>query len=257
MARSIHAAHEPTLPRELLRSAPRTVGLTHAGLIAAVFIATALPLGVAGGTAVYAIAARDADNAGMLAAEGRDTNATIVRIRRRGAQSREATLEYRYLVDGREFSGRAKLRRRDARAAQVQEGDSIRVRYIPRRPERSWAEGAVPRPLPLWVGPVVGLAVATGALPVWLTLRRQRRLLENGRAAMARVLGTKQIHHGQTHALQVDYEWTLLSGALRKGSYTTERKAATVGPFVAILYDAEQPRRRAVYPLSLVRIKEA
>ena len=87
-------------------------------------------------------------------------------------------------------------------------------------------------------------------------LRRQRRLLEEGRPAIARVTSSRQRHgtHGHTHQ-HVEYEFTTLSGARRTGRFDAQRNVPVPGSTILVLYDPDEPKRQAPYPIRLYRVE--
>jgi hypothetical protein len=92
--------------------------------------------------------------------------------------------------------------------------------------------------------------VAVPAFLLPIAVRREARLLAEGRPAPGRVTGFKRA--GKT--IQVQYEFHLLNGALVKGK-VNRSKPPIEGTTVCVLYDPENPRRNAPYPLSLVRLE--
>ena len=83
-----------------------------------------------------------------------------------------------------------------------------------------------------------------------IPVRREVRLLAEGRPAPGRVTGFKKADE----AFRVQYEFRLLNGALAKGK-VNRSKPPVVGAPLCVLYDPENPRRNALYPLSLVRLE--
>ena len=106
------------------------------------------------------------------------------------------------------------------------------------------------------VAGVIPLLLAVVPLLITVVPRRQRRLLESGRPALARVtrVRTRRSQHGTRWS--VDYEWTLLSGAAARGRCDRSRRAFIAGSVVPILYDPDEPRRSAPYPFRFVRVEE-
>ena len=82
----------------------------------------------------------------------------------------------------------------------------------------------------------------------------QRRLLAEGRPALARVTGSKRVVAGHGGHHHVQYEFRILSGAKRAGACDVRRNPPSPGATLVILYDSDEPRRQARYPLSLVRL---
>jgi hypothetical protein len=90
-----------------------------------------------------------------------------------------------------------------------------------------------------------------GLLP--LTVRRQRHLLADGRPAPAVVTrySRLQTEHGAQNI--VYYEFALLGGGTCKGRASTNRRLP-VGSAICVLYDPDNPRRSAPYPMCLVKL---
>jgi hypothetical protein len=188
-----------------------------------------------------------------MAREGVSTQAEVVhvgRTRRDGEVRRVVT--YSYSAGSRSCLGRTTLRRRDRRTLDI--GARIPLRYLPADPGRSWLPGYEPKGVPSGVVPVVSLGLALGATPILLVLRAQRRLLAEGRPALAWVTQcrrTKSSGHSRT---RVHYEFRILSGATRIGSFEVEKNPPAAGSTLTVIYHREEPRRNARYPLSLVRV---
>jgi hypothetical protein len=106
--------------------------------------------------------------------------------------------------------------------------------------------------LALVVPPVLSL----GAWVLWLLVRRQRRLVEEGRPAEARVISSKKQNAGHGNYFRLEYEFRTLSGSRRVVKKDSTKNLA-VGTSVTMLYDRDNPNRNAVYPLSMVRVKRS
>ena len=96
----------------------------------------------------------------------------------------------------------------------------------------------------------------SGVLLLW-SVRRQRSILERGRAAIARVTTTRRIRSEyKTSSVWVNYEFTTYSGATGKGrSSAPKNRVPAAGGEVVVLYDMDNPKRTALYPLQLVRVR--
>lgn len=255
MAQNTYASREPALPPELLRSIPRNVGLTRVGFVAVLLAAVLVAGGIAGGALLYGRAVQDAADARSLPAESLTGSASVTRVGVQRGENRERTVDYRYRPGDREYSGRVKLRRREPLASRVAVGDVIAVHYLRTRPDRNWIEGHEPRPLPLWIGPLVAIGAALIGILAALSIRRQFWLLEQGHVALARVTGTSRMKQAYGRETRVEYEWTLPGGATRRGRSESHKPPAP-GALVPLLYDPERTGRRALYPLCMVRVKE-
>ncbi|MCX6633192.1 MAG: hypothetical protein NTW28_36820 [Candidatus Solibacter sp.] len=106
--------------------------------------------------------------------------------------------------------------------------------------------------MPLWVPYLVAGQLAFTVTMMVIPLRRQNRLLTEGRPAPGRVTGIKK----GDKTLVIQYEFRLLSGAVAKGR-SNARRAPAGDALLCVLYDPENPRRNALYPLSLVRLENA
>jgi len=110
----------------------------------------------------------------------------------------------------------------------------------------------MPRVLPF----VVALALVALSWLAWYFVHRERRLLAEGRAAVGLITGHSQMHrssHGGEVGKSAYYQFAQMSGALAKGETSPSKKPPDIGSTICVLYDPENARRNARYPLSLVR----
>jgi hypothetical protein len=85
-----------------------------------------------------------------------------------------------------------------------------------------------------------------------MLLRKQVRLLTEGRPAPGIVTGWRRTKGGTV----LRYEFVLLNGATAKGRGKSRRPPA-IGSPICVLYDPENPRRNAPYPLCLVKLTKS
>src|SRR4029453_15466845 len=95
--------------------------------------------------------------------DSRTADAEVVEIAVTGGQERR-TVSYRYDVDGRRYTGTARLRRSDRR--DLKTGGPIRIRYLASGPQTNWLTGYEPGDFPLWAIPVVALSLLLAAMAV-------------------------------------------------------------------------------------------
>lgn len=243
-------AEPPSVPAELLYGPPRAAGLAPAGQ-AAVVVAVVLSL-VAwlSGILLYVAAVHDLDRLHRLRAEGAAANGMVVEIGRTQGEHPKRLVRYRYDAGGRSHEGSAALRGDDRR--EFSAGTPLEVSYLPSDPEFNWLPGYEPEGVPIWVVPLAFVCCAATSGIIALTVRRERRLLEEGRAVLATVTESKRHEKGY----RVQYQFKTLAGALRTGSYD-RRKAQETGSKVLILYHPDEPKLQAAYPLSLVRVRRS
>jgi len=242
--------HHPTVvvPPELVRSAPRPVHLTGAGkVLAALVVAMAIgAVGVFVGLTTT-VAAQQA-RAEAFAADGARTDATITGVRRGGEDSRRR-VTYQYSAAGGDFTGIVRLRSRDRRAV----GDRLTVVYLPTAPATHYVLERGLRGAPILLVPLLPLGLLAGAALIYRGLQTQRRLVENGRPVLAVVTGSSKVRHEHGSYFKVTYEFRLMSGASRHGSFAVYQQPPDVGSPVLVVYDRERPERNKRYPTSLVR----
>jgi hypothetical protein len=240
-------------PAELLRMPPRPVRLTFAGKAVAAVMVTLLAAACVGGAWLYATATRDAVRLGRCRREGVSTEGKVVGLGRTHGDHPQRIVRYEYAAGGVLRSGRTTLSSHDRRAFAI--GTPVTVQHLPSEPDHGWLPGYEPRGVPLWVVPIVPVCLALGALPIAYSIRRQRMLLSEGRPTLAHVTSTRHVHHGQGHgAYRVGYEFRILSGANRSGSYELGKNPPPIGSTLTVLYDPDEPTRNARYPLPFVRV---
>lgn len=249
-------AHDNSaLPPELLRSTPRQVRPSIAGLIVLIVANGLVVAAIVAGPILYSRAISSERRNALFASESVRTTARVVRIQRRGGgNNRRSVVHYRYTVDGGDYTGATTVRRPDRDRYQV--GSDVPIRHLATETESSWLEGYGPRREALWpVFVVPAIFVVCGFVLVQL-VRRQRQLLEYGRPALGRVTKVEKKRSDKGSFWRVHYEWTLLNGATRAGRYKdTKKQPPAVGMPVTIVYDRDQPLKNAKYPMSLVRLK--
>jgi hypothetical protein len=128
------------------------------------------------------------------------------------------------------------------------------VVYLPSDPGQSWLRGLGPQVKPLWLAlapPLIGLPLAA---VLFLVLQRQKRLLAEGRAAVAKVVAVEK-QPGAEKTWKVTYAWRLLSGVERQVKVATAGAPTALGASVGLVYDPDRPERHALYPLALVRLR--
>ena len=85
-------------------------------------------------------------------------------------------------------------------------------------------------------------------------VRREWQLVANGRPAPAVVtrLRRRRTQHGAQNI--VHYEFPLIGGGACQGHYNIARKSMPEGSVICVLYDPDNPRRSAPYPMCLVKL---
>jgi hypothetical protein len=237
-------------PDGLGYSSLRPVRLSGQGMVLAVMSIVFLLGGPAFGIFINPEIQRNKQRDRVLSEQGADATATIMRVWRDGGKNDTHMVSYRFTVDGRDIEGKSSMHR--SAWVNLREGDSLAIRYVPTSPginhPASGTSGAAPDWLP-WL--MVGVFVWPPFL-FWAMIRRQSRLLSEGRPAPATV--TKVRHAKQVIAY---YEFALLSGQVMKGrSQVNRRSAVQPGAQACALYLPDNPRRNALYPLELVKLQK-
>jgi hypothetical protein len=235
----------------LLGSVPRDVRLTSGGFAVAV---TAIALAVAAlvSAIVMSIAfAQSESERQRRQRESSTADAEVVQIAVTRGEQRGRTVTYRYEVDGRRYTGTARLRGSDRR--DLKDGSLIRIGYLASRPETNWLTGYEPRGFPLWAIPLVALSLLLAAAAVARSVRRQWILLAEGRVAQARVISTKKVRREHSTAFRVSYEFQTLSGATQTSRCEVGKTPPPIGTLIPIVYHRDKPQWSRAYPFELVR----
>jgi len=240
-------------PVELQRSTPREVQLTGAGK--ATFVLTVLLVVSAVGAAVWmsTIAASDARRWQAWQAEAVPVQGQVTNLRKhRSSKNTDSYVDYQYRAGDRSYSASAKVRSSEWK--RLKQGDPIIVFYRKSELGQSWLSGHEPTGIPSGLGLVAGLTLLAPVPLLVYSIRRQRRLLEEGRAARATVVTTKKVstQHG-AHYL-VTYEFETMSGTRRSGKYSANRKPPEIGEQLIVVYHPDEEKWSARYPLALVRV---
>lgn len=248
------------LPAALQRDTPRPVKLSALGATMMLIAAALVGIGMWGGIELT----RRADTAGRRVAlfdsERVLTGGDVVQLRNSGDDdddddNNRVTAHYRYAVHGRELTGATTLRRAEREKYQV--GSPVAVWYLASEPEASWLDGYRPRPEAGWPATVVPISCGIGALALIASVRRQSKLLAQGRPAMATVTKIEKKRSDRGTYWRVHYEWATMSGATRDGKYTHNKKQPpAVGEAIPIIYDRDNAFRHSKYPMPFVRISD-
>jgi hypothetical protein len=241
-------------PMELQRSTPREVELTGGGKAAAVS-ALLLVIAVFVGTVLLVQkSARDAAQWESWKAETASTQGEVTRLRKTASgDDTRYWADYQYKAGEQSLAGTAHVRRERWRT--LKPGDAIQVFYRRSEPETSWLSGAEPTGMPMWV-PIV--FVPSVLLPIVLIvwqLRRQRRLLEEGRAALATVTKVRKSNTQHGKRYRVEYEFNAGEGSTRRGKWEAGRMPFETGQEFTVIYLPDEEKWSARYPLSLVRVR--
>ncbi len=239
-------------PAELNRSTPRPVRLTGAGYAAVagavLLFAGAVALGI-----FLPVQLRHAqDSAALLAAEGVTTDARIVRTGVDSSKNHEPFVVYEFHADGRRYEHRMTIYRRDQEGYYV--GAAARFRYLPGNPRESWLEGYGPKGPPAWVFVVAPLPLVIGAVCITFNVRRQRHLLAEGKTAQGRVVSYRRNYMDKTRRYRAIYELRTVSGSVYKAKIYSKSRPAEPGTRVTMLYNPDNPKQAAPYPLQFVKL---
>lgn len=247
---AVHRPDATRLPTELLGSVPRDVRLNGNG-IAVVVTATAIAMAALVSTVVMSVVySRSAAERQLRVGEGVAAAAEVVQVTVTRGESPRRDITYRYDVDGRRYTGRVRLRQR---GRVITRGDAFSIGYLASRPSTSWWTGDARSGFPLWPIPLTALSLLLTAAAVAWSVRRQWVLLSEGRAALARVTGTKKLSSEKGTSYRVSYEFDTLSGATKTARCDVGKAPPAIGAVVPIVCHCDTPEWSRMYPLQLVR----
>jgi hypothetical protein len=228
------------------------VRLSDAGWVLAVCMVAMVGGAIVAAGLLLGAYQRGAERVARIEQQGIPAEATVVEAGPLKGSPKRRTIVYRYTAAGQTWEGRVRLRRRDSQ--RVAMGSVVPIRYLSSEPARSWMLGYEPRGSLLWVAVLLPSALVLGTVPLAMLLRRQWNLLEEGRVIEARVVASRKVDSGEGSHFEVEYEFRILSGALRRVKLAASKKPVEGTP-ATLIYDRDNPNRVARYPLSLVRAR--
>ena len=236
-----------TPPDGLGYSSLRPVSLTGGG-VALLVVAVLMLLGaVAAAIGLGTTARRQAKDHRLLQEQGVNTDARITRLWRSGDKNQQHLVSYRFTVQEREYVARKGVPPRIWQ--KLTAGSSLPVRFLPSDPKVNHPTEWDDTPMPNWLPYLLSGGLVAIAFGVTIPLRIQMRLLTEGRPAPGTVTGHRRTKDGTI----IRYEFVLLNGATAKGRGQS-RLPPAIGSPICVLYDPENPRRNAPYPLTLVKL---
>ncbi len=239
-------------PAELLRSRPRPVRYTAAGRALAVLAAAMLVGGVVLGVFLHGQRERELARERLLAQATGRARARIVRLWRTGGKNNQCRVAYQFTAGATRVTRNATVPCAAWRG--LSEGDERPVAFVETQPQLSRLvdierANAMPAIVPF----VPGILLPVFGVLLFRDLSRQRRLLEEGRAAPAVVtkLGMRTDKGRKVH-----YQFLTMSGAVAEGSYgpVHKSKQLEVGDRLTVIYDPDSPRFNKRYPLQAVTL---
>jgi hypothetical protein len=239
-----------TPPDGLGYSSLRPVRLTGSGIVLLVMAGAMLLGAVAAGIGLGTTAKRQAKDHRLLQEQGVNTDARITRLWRSGDKNQQHLVSYRFTVQEREYVARKGVPSRIWQTLRA--GSTLPVRFLPSNPKVNHPTEWDDTPMPNWVPYLVSGELAVIAVVLAILLRKQVRLLTEGRPAPGIVTGHRRTKNGTV----IRYEFQLMNGATAKGRGQSRRPPA-IGSPVCVLYDPENPRRNAPYPLCLVKLTKS
>jgi len=238
-------------PDGLGYSSLRPVRLTGAGRALQLGAVVMLLGGMVAGFFLDRASRRQNTEARLLADQGVRTTAQIARVWRTGGNGKNRNAEarnrltYTFEHAGQRYSHSTQAPYEIWR--HLQAGQSLEVKYVAERPEISHPVDWGGRPLAPWAAYLVGGLLMMMAPLFLLPLRYQYLLLAEGKPAPGRITEIKKTDK----TMLVKFEFRLLNGATARGK--TNVGKAPKEP-LCVLYEPDNPRRAALYPMSLVKL---
>jgi hypothetical protein len=237
-------------PDGLGYSSARPVQLAAGGIVMAVVSVVFLIAGPTLAVVINRDIQRQNQRDRVLAEQGVETSATITRVWRESDKEGTHMVAYRFVSDGREVTGSSKLYR--IAWSGLHSGDPLPIRYLPSDPSVNHPAQRTPGPAPDWIPWMFAGIFIWPPFLFWAMIRRQARLLAEGRPAPATIT---QIRRAKQ--LIAYYEFPLLNGQIMKGRSQVSRRAKfEPGATACALYLPDNPKRNALYPMELVKLQK-
>ena len=236
-------------PAELMAaSTPREVRLTRSARVMLALVAAGIVGFAIAGVLLLPGVQRDLQDNDLVRREGITGSATISAHRMIRGRSASYHVTYAYDAGNRQYAAEARVTRRDYERFAV--GSTVAIHYAPSRPELSRMDDARydPPQLRLLVFlPILFLLIAP------FGVMRVRRLLAWGTpvgAVVTRVSPTK----GGT---AIRYQFLDPGGDAVTGSdVVPSRGEVKAGDVITVVFDPDRPRRKARYPMAMVKVAE-
>jgi len=242
------------VPAGLDRCRPREVRLTGAGKALVTTAVILLVAAVAAGIGLEVVARRQAEDARLWRLGAVEMEGRITRLWSQKGEHPKYWVAYQFSAGTQIREGRAQISR--SLWNRLEAGRAVPVRYLPSRPAVNYPFDNSPGTMPRFVPYLAAIVLAVSGSVVFFFLRREWRMLSEGRAAAGLVTRHSKMHrgsHGHKLGVSAYYQFAQLGGSISEGHTDPREKAPAVGSTVCVLYDPEDPRRNVLYPLSLVR----
>ncbi len=132
----------------------------------------------------------------------------------------------------------------------LQEGEPLSIRYAPSNPLVNRPANVPATDAPLWVILLIPVTFAGVSALLVYRVRKQRRLLEEGRPAPGVITKMRRTKNGRS----IRYDFLLPGGGTATGSGIAKSGPTDPGNLITIVYDPENPSSSAPYPFELVKI---
>jgi Protein of unknown function (DUF3592) len=187
-----------------------------------------------------------------LTAEGRETEATVTGLR----TGLGYVVSFDYAVDGRSFERSAFIASEHWQSLQV--GSPLTICYLPSDPSKAYPDTDPPSsqshwPTSLPMAGMILLFMLSFAAIFLSAILPQRRLLARGFPARGVITRCKEGSKGRSSGYYLNYDFPLQDGPSCQGKEFSGSQQAE-GASVTVLYDPNNPRRNALYPLESVRM---
>jgi Protein of unknown function (DUF3592) len=240
---------EWSVPAELTGSPPRQVVYSAGGIFIMLLMIALMVGGAVLAWSIYNNYVEQRDAANVLAAQGAETGGTVTRRWRGGSKNRQYRIAYEFHTGGQVFHGEAAIRREAWES--LSEGQRLAVRYAAGNPEVNRPANLVETPQPpIWQIALIPAFLVGMSAFLLHRARRQRSLLENGRAAAGVITRMRRTKHGRS----IRYDFLLPGGRTGSGSGMAKRGNSDEGSVITVVYDPDDPTRSGPYPFEMVKL---
>jgi hypothetical protein len=247
MDSSVSVDSASIIPSELLGQLPRRTRLSdRVGTVLGLTFFTTLGLAIFLWIGIHTW--QDMHTRDALRREPSEAAGVVTKMRGLKAGYR---VYYTFDVDGRSYTGDAKIPEKLGNS--LRDSDPLPILYLPSNPDVNHPAASEEADPSVWIFVIGPSMLWVLSIAILLRLRMDRRLVAEGKPAIATITGYRRGARGGYYAT---YEFCTEDGLVTKGSGVPCDKDVKTGTNICVLYQPQKPRRNQMYQLLEYRVAE-